>query len=137
MIRQIFNLNVRFLINFFFLDIRNFCYYAQNGLLPSKQQGKIPEFYLRVRGDANDEIDHKRKICSTIRFFYMIIQTLNLNVRFLIKVLLLLLLFFDIRNFAIMHETTLSRPIGKGKFPDFFLRVRGDPYDEIDHKRKK
>ena len=38
--------------------------------------------------------------------------------------------------FAIMHETTLSRPNGSGKFPEFFLRVRGDPNDEIGHKRK-
>ena len=73
----------------------------------------------------------KRKICSTIRFFDMITQNLNLNVRFLI-----MLFFWTFEIFAIMHETTLSRPNGTGKFSEFFLRVRGDLNDEIDHKRK-
>ena len=77
----------------------------------------------------------KEKICSTIRFFDMIFdmitQNLNLNVRFLI-----ILFFWTFEIFAIMHETTLSRPNGTGKFSEFFLRVRGDPNDEIDHKRK-
>ena len=41
--------------------------------------GKFSEFFLRVRGDPNDEIDHKRKICSTVRFFDMISQSLNSN----------------------------------------------------------
>ena len=61
----------------------------------------------------------------------MITQNLNLNVRFLI-----MLFFWTFEIFAIIHETTLSRPNGTLKFPTFFLRVRGDPYDEIDHKRK-
>ena len=45
-------------------------------------------------------------------------------------------IFLDIRIFAIMHETALSRPNGMEKYPEFFLRVRGDPNDEIDHKNK-
>ena len=61
----------------------------------------------------------------------MIPQSLNLNVRFLIK-----LFFWICEIFAIIHETALSRPNGKGKFPRFFLRVRGDLSNEIDHKRK-
>ena len=62
----------------------------------------------------------------------MITQILNLNVRFLI-----VLFFWTFEIFAIMHETTLSRPNGTGKFSEFFpLRVRGDPNDEIDCKRK-
>ena len=61
----------------------------------------------------------------------MITQNLNLNVRFLI-----MLFFLTFEIFAIMHETTLSRPNGTGKFSEFFLTVRGDPNDEIDHKRK-
>ena len=61
----------------------------------------------------------------------MITQNLNLNVRFLI-----MLFFWIFEIFAIIHETTLSRPNGTGKFPKFFLRVIGDPSDEIDYKRK-
>ena len=45
-------------------------------------------------------------------------------------------IFLTFEIFAIMHETTLSRPNGTGKFSEFFLTVRGDPNDEIDHKRK-
>ena len=93
--------------------------------------GKFPKFFLRVRGDLSYEIDRKRKICSTIQFFDMITQNLNLNVRFLI-----VLFFWTFDIFAIMHETNLSRPNDTGKFSVFFLRVRGDPNDEIDHKRK-
>ena len=62
--------------------------------------------------------------------FEMIPQNLNLNVRFLI-----MLFFWTLEIFAIMHKTALSLPNGTGKFPEFFLRVRGDPYDEIDHKK--
>ena len=61
----------------------------------------------------------------------MITQSLNLNVRFMI-----MLFFWTFEIFAIMHETTLSRPNGTGKFSEFFLRVRGDLSDKIDHKRK-
>ena len=75
-------------------------------------------------------LSRKRKICSTIRFFDMTTQILNLNVRFLITYY-----FFGHSNF-LLNETALSRPNGKGKFSEFFLRVRGDPNDEIDHKRK-
>ena len=66
-----------------------------------------------------------------IRFFDMITQNLNLNVRFLI-----VLFFWTFEIFAIMHETTLSRPNGTVKFSEFLLRVRGDPNDEIDYERK-
>ena len=45
-------------------------------------------------------------------------------------------IFWTFEIVAIMHKTTLSRPNGTGKFSEFFLRVRGDPNDEIDHKRK-
>ena len=45
----------------------------------------------------------------------MITQNLNLNVRFLI-----MLFFWTFEMFAIMHETTLSRPNGTGKFFDIF-----------------
>ena len=45
-------------------------------------------------------------------------------------------IFWTFEFFAIMHETNLSRPNDTGKFSEFFLRVRGDPIDEIDHKRK-
>ena len=76
----------------------------------------------------------KRKICSTIRFFDMITQSLNLNVRFLI------MLFFGHSKFLLLctkpPSAYRSRPNGTGKFSEFFLRVRGDPNDEIDHKRK-
>ena len=96
-----------------------------------KGTGKFPEVFLRVRGDPNDEIDHKRNMFPTIRFFALIPQILNLNVRFLIK-----LDFRIFEIFAIMHETALFRPKNKGKFPEFILTVRGDPNDEIDHKRK-
>ena len=61
----------------------------------------------------------------------MITQNLNLNVRFAT-----LCYFFGHEIFAIMHETTLSRPNGTGKFSEFFLRVRGDPNDEFDYERK-
>ena len=57
----------------------------------------------------------------------MIPQSLNLNVRFLIK-----LFFWIFEIFAIMHETALSRPNGTGKFLYFFLKVRGDLIDEFD-----
>ena len=36
-----------------------------------------------------------------------------------------------------MHETALSRSNGMEKFFEFFLRVRGNPNDDIDHKKKK
>ena len=61
----------------------------------------------------------------------MITQNLNLNVRFLI-----MLFFWTFDIFAIMYETNLSRPNDPGKFSVIFLRVRGEPNDEIDHKRK-
>ena len=64
-------------------------------------------------------------------FFDMITQNLNLNVRFVN-----ILFFWTFETFAILHETALSRPKGTGKFSDFFLRVKGDPNDEINHKRK-
>ena len=60
----------------------------------------------------------------------MITQHLNFNVRFLI-----MLFFWTFDIFAIMHESNLSRPNDTGKFPKFFLRVRGDPNDEIDYKK--
>ena len=41
--------------------------------------GKFPEFFIRVRRDPNDDIDHKRKICPTIQFLDMISQNLNLS----------------------------------------------------------
>ena len=46
----------------------------------------------------------------------MITEILNLNVRFLI-----VLFFWTFEIFAIMHETTLSRPNGTGKFSEFFV----------------
>ena len=61
----------------------------------------------------------------------MITQNLNLNVRFLI-----MLFFWTFDIFAIMHETNLSRPNDTWKFSEFFRRVKGDPNDKIDHKRK-
>ena len=103
----------------------------ETALFRPKSTGKFPEFILTVRRDLSNEIDRKRKICSKIRFFDMITQNLNLNVRFLI-----VLFFWTFEIFAIMHETTLSRPNDTGKFSEFFLRVRRDNNDEIDYKRK-
>ena len=59
----------------------------------------------------------KKKICSRIRFFDMISQILNSSL------------------FAIFK--LIERPLPSkrhGKFPEFFLRVREHPYDEIDQK---
>ena len=53
-----------------------------------------------------------------IRFFYMITQSLNLNVRFLI-----MLFFWTFEIFAIMHETTLSRQTARGNFLNFSSRL--------------
>ena len=114
-----------------FLDIRNFAIMHDTAVFRPKGTGKFPEFFLRVKGDPNDEIDHKRNMFPTIRFFALIPQILNLNVRFLIK-----LVFRIFEIFAIMHETALFLPKNTGKFPEFILTVRGDPNDEIDHKRK-
>ena len=85
----------------------------------SNGTGKFSEFFLRVRGDPNDDINHKRKICSAIRVFDMISQSLNL------------------RLFATYK--LIKRPLPSkrhGKFPKFFLRIRGDLSNEIDRKRK-
>ena len=92
---------------------------------------KFLTFFLRVRRDPNDEIDHKIKICSTIRFFDMIPQSLSANVCFLNKSVIWI---FEI--FAIKHESALFLPNDTVKFSKFFLRVRQKPSDEIDHKRK-
>ena len=45
--------------------------------------GKFSNFYLIVRPDPCDEIDDKRNICPSMRFFDMTPQSLNLNIRFL------------------------------------------------------
>ena len=79
MIPQNLNLNVRFLIKLFFWIFEIFAIMHETVLSRSNGTGKLSEFFLRVRGGPNDEIDHKRKICSTIRFFDMISQSLNLN----------------------------------------------------------
>ena len=73
----------------------------------------------------------KEKYVLRFDFFDMIPQNSNLSVRFLIK-----LVFWTFEIFAIMHETALFRPNGTGKFPEFFLRDRGDPNDQINYKRK-
>ena len=81
--------------------------------------GEFPEFSSGFRRDPNDDIDHKRKICSTIRFFDMISQNFNLSLFGIYKL--------------------IKRPLPSkrhGKFSEFFLSVRGDPNDEIDCKRK-
>ena len=62
----------------FFLTLEIFAIMHETALSRPNGTGKFPEFFLRVRGDPNDEIDHK-KICSTIRFFDMISQSLNLS----------------------------------------------------------
>ena len=41
--------------------------------------GKFPYFCLKVRPDPCDEIDHKRIICPSMRFFDMIPQSLKLS----------------------------------------------------------
>ena len=79
MITQNLNLNVRFLIMLFFWTFDIFAFMHETNLSRPNDTGKFSEFFLRVRGDPNDEIDHKRKICSTIRFFDMISQSLNLS----------------------------------------------------------
>ena len=56
-----------------------FAFIHETTLSRPNDQGKFPKFFLRVRGDFNNKIDHKRKICSTIRFFDMIFQSLNLS----------------------------------------------------------
>ena len=81
MIPHSLNLNVRFLIKgfFFFLIFEIFAIMHDTALFRPNGTVKFPEFFLRVRGDLNDEIDHKRKICPTIQFFDMISQILNLS----------------------------------------------------------
>ena len=69
----------------YFLDIRNFAIMQDTALFRPKGTGKFPEFFLRVRGDPNDEIDYKRNMFPTIRSFALIPQILNLNVCFLTK----------------------------------------------------
>ena len=61
----------------------------------------------------------------------MISLSLNLNISLMNK---LVIWIFEI--FAIMQETALIHPNDTGKFPRFFLSVRGDPNDEIDYSRK-
>ena len=41
--------------------------------------GKFPYFCLIVRPDPCDEIDHKRIVCPSMRFFDMILQSLKLS----------------------------------------------------------
>ena len=79
MITQNLNLNVRFLIMLFFWTFDIFAIMHETNLSRPNDMGKFSEFFLRVRGDPNDEIDNKRKICSTIRFFDMISQSVNLS----------------------------------------------------------
>ena len=79
MITQNLNLNVRFLIMLFFWTFDIFAIMHETNLSRLNDMGKFSEFFFRVRGDPNDEIDYKRKICSTIRFFDMISQSVNLS----------------------------------------------------------
>ena len=79
MITQSSNLNVRFLIMLFFWTFEIFAIMHETTLSRPNGTGKLSGFFLRVRGDPSDEVDHKRKICSTIRFFDMISQSLNLS----------------------------------------------------------
>ena len=79
MITQNLNLNVRFLIMLFFWTFEIFAIMHETTLSCPNDTGKFSDFFLRVRGDPSDEIDYKSKICSTIRFFDMISQSLNLS----------------------------------------------------------
>ena len=79
MITQNLNLNVRFLIVLFFWTFEIFAIMHETTLSRPNGTGKFSEIFLRVRGDNNDQIDYKRKICSTIQFFDMISQSLNLS----------------------------------------------------------
>ena len=51
----------------------------ETALSRSNGMGKFSEYFLRIRGDNNDEIDHKREICYAIRLFDMITQSVNLR----------------------------------------------------------
>ena len=79
MIPRSLNLNVRFLFKLFFWIFEIFAIMHETALSRPNVTGKFPKFFLRVRGDLSNEIDHKRKICSTIRFFDMISQSVNLS----------------------------------------------------------
>ena len=63
----------------FFWTFDIFAIIHETNLSRPNDTGKFSEFFRRVREDPNDEIDHKRKICSTIRFFDMISQSVNLS----------------------------------------------------------
>ena len=121
MIPQNLNLNVRFLIMLFFWTFEIFAIMHETALSRPNGTGKFPEFLLRVRRDPNDEIDLKRKIFSTIQFFDMISQSLNLSL---------------FATYKLIKRPLPSKRRDTGKFSKFFLRVRGDLSNEIDCKRK-
>ena len=77
------------------------------------------DFFLRVRGNPNDEIDHKKKY--VLRFYFLI-----WSLKIWIWAFLL----------PLSWQSALSCPNDTAKFPNFFLRVRGDLSNEIDYKRK-
>ena len=79
MIPQNLNLNFRCLIQLSFWIFEIIVIMHETNLSRPNGMGKFPEFLFSVRGDLTNEIDHKRKICSKIRFFDMTSQSVNLS----------------------------------------------------------
>ena len=91
----------------------------ESALSCQNDTGKFSNFCLIVRPDPCDEIDDKRIICPSMRFFKMIPQSLKLSL---------------FATYKLMKHPLASKRNG-ANFLFFFLRVRWDPNDEIDHKR--
>ena len=76
---QSLNLNIRFLNKFVIWIFGIFAMMNESALSRLNDTGKFPNFCLIVRPDPCDEIDHKRIICPSMRFFDMIPQSLKLS----------------------------------------------------------
>ena len=79
MIPQSLSANVCFLNKSVIWIFEIFAIKHESALFLPNDTVKFSKFFLRVRQKPSDEIDHKRKICSTIRFFDMIPQNFNFS----------------------------------------------------------
>ena len=103
---QSLNLNIHFL-NYWLFGHSEFCCDERKRPLLSNDTGKFSNFCLIVRPDTCDEIDDKKIICPSMRFFDMIPQSLKLSLFATYKL---------IKRPLASNET--------GKFPIVSLRVK-------------
>ena len=68
MIPQSLKLNIRFLKKLVIWTFEIFAMMHESALLRANDKGKFSVFFFRVRLDPSDEIGHKEKIWSSIRF---------------------------------------------------------------------